>query len=148
MCVMYININIYIYEIETINLDFNIFRYLALILWTILKALWFEQHGVTNGPRKKGQALTPSQREVPRKGQWLWLPSLSIFSPGDRHTYALNAHICTCVQKQACGTTVTLYPVGWKQLQNKLVLPDKQVSRRNREGCFSALCFLNSNLPL
>lgn len=32
MCVMYININIYIYEIRTINLDFNIFRYLALIL--------------------------------------------------------------------------------------------------------------------
>lgn len=32
MCVMYINIYIYIYEIKTINLDFNIFRYLALIL--------------------------------------------------------------------------------------------------------------------
>lgn len=32
MCVMYININIYIYEIKIINLDFNIFRYLALIL--------------------------------------------------------------------------------------------------------------------
>lgn len=38
--------------------------------------------------------------------------------------------------------------MGWKQLQNKLALPAKRVSRRNREGCFSALCSLNSNLPL
>lgn len=27
--------------------------------------------------QEKGQALTPSQREVPFKGQWLWLPELS-----------------------------------------------------------------------
>lgn len=25
--------------------------------------------------------------------------------------------------------------MGWKQLRNKLVLPDKQVSRRHRDGC-------------
>lgn len=30
---------------------------------------------------------------------------------------------------------VTTHPMGWKQLRNKLVVPDKQVSRRHRDGC-------------
>lgn len=38
--VCYVHIYVYIYKTnETINLDFNIFRYLVIILRTILKAL-------------------------------------------------------------------------------------------------------------
>lgn len=62
--------------------------------------------------QEKGQALTPSHREVPFKGQWLWLPELSILSPGDRHTHALKCTYMHMCQKQAFGTTVSLYPVG------------------------------------
>lgn len=100
--------------------------------------------------QEKGQALTPSQREVSFKGQWLWLPVFSILSPGDRHTHALK-----CTYMHMCPETGIWYnselvPGGLKaaSAQRRVVLPDKQVSRRNREGCFSALCFLNLNLPL